>query len=393
MYRIKTLNNISPACRAILPEKDYVIGGDVEEPEIIFVRASNMLDYEFNDSLLCIARAGIGVNTIPIDRCAEKGIVVFNTPGANANGVKELFLFGIGMACRDIQGGMNWVQNFDRSSGDITAVMEKVKNRFVGPEYQGKRIGVVGMGNVGSRVANICLHLGMDVYGYDPYLSVDAAWMISHRVHRVSSMAELCACCDFITLHVPLKDDTRGMINRETIASMVDGVRIINYARREIVDEPSIIEALDSGKVTRYVTDFPANELIGRPNVIITPHLGGTTVESEENCAMMAAEEARDYLERGDIKNSVNFGQAILPATGNARLCIFHKNIPDMIAKITSAVSARSLNIENMVNSAKKRSSVAYTMLDLGSTPDEALVAAVSAVPGVIRVRTIPALR
>ena len=311
MYKVKTLNNISKACLGIL--KGYEVGDNVESPDVIFVRASNMLDYDFNPELLCIARAGIGVNTIPLEKCAEKGIVVFNTPGGNANGVKELFLFGITMACRDIQGAMSWVQNFDTSSGDITTTMEKIKKQFVGPEYLGKKIGIIGMGNVGGRVANICQHLCIDVYGYDPYLSVDAAWRISNKVHRVSTLDELCQDCDFISLHVPLKDDTRNMVDRDLIAKMQDGVRIINYARKEVVNEEAMIEALESGKVARFVTDFPSNALIGRNNVIITPHLSGTTIESEENCAIMAAQEAVDYVENGNICNSVNFGAATLP--------------------------------------------------------------------------------
>lgn len=389
MYKIKTLNNISNACRQILNSSGYTIGDDVENPDIIFVRATNILDYDFNSELCCIARAGIGVNTIPLERCAENGIVVFNTPGGNANGVKELFLFALGMACRDIKGAMDWVDNFDTSGGNIAVTMEKVKNKFAGPEYFGKKIGVVGMGNVGRIVANICTYLGMDVYGYDPFLSVDAAWMISNRVTRVSSLNELCDC-DFITLHTPLTDLTRNMINAELLSKMRDGVRIINYARQEIVNEADILAALDSGKVARFVTDFPTNTLIGRKNVVMTPHLGGTTHEAEENCALMAARQSMDYMENGNIVNSVNFGQAVMPPSLNARLCVFHKNIPNVIAQITSAVSARGLNIENMVNASMKGFSTAYTMLELSSTPDSELIKAVSELAPVIRVRTIP---
>ena len=386
MYKIKTINNISNACRGIL--KGYEIGDSVENPDIIFVRASSLLDYDFNSELLCIARAGIGVNTIPLQKCAEKGIVVFNTPGANANGVKELFLFGLSMACRNIKAAMDWVQNFDTSSGDITIVMEKIKKQFVGPEYMGKKIGIIGLGAVGSRVANICQHLGMEVFGYDPYLSVDAAWMISRKVHRVSSLDEFYDC-DFISLHVPFKEDTENLINRDFLSKMKDGVRIINYARKEIVCEKDIIEALDSGKVACFVTDFPSNDLIGRNNVVITPHLGGTTIESEENCATMAAQEAADYVENGNIYNSVNFGRAVLPPSRDPRLCVFHKNVPDMIAQITKAVSSMGINIENMVNSAKKGTGIAYTLLELTTEPNKELIDAVSAIDGVIRVRAI----
>lgn len=390
MYKIKTLNNISSACKQLLNDHGYEIGDNVENPDIIFVRATNILDYDFNPELQCIARAGIGVNTIPLERCADNGIVVFNTPGGNANGVKELFLFGLGMACRELKAAMDWVDHFDTTSGNIAVTMEKIKNRFVGPEYIGKKIGVVGMGNVGRIVANICTHLGMDVYGYDPFLSVDAAWLISNRVTRVSSLIEL-ADCDFLTLHAPLTDLTRNMINADYLSRCKDGVRIINYARQELVNEADLVSAIDSGKVARYVTDFPTNTLIGHKNVVMTPHLGGTTLEAEENCALMAARQSMDFIENGNIVNSVNFGQAVMAPSVNARLCIFHKNIPNVIAQVTSAVSARGLNIENMVNASMKGFSTAYTMLELSETPDEALMAAVKALAPVIRVRAIPA--
>lgn len=390
MYKIKTINNISDACKQVLNDNNYILGDDLEDPDVIFVRASSLQDYDFNDNLKCVVRAGIGFNTIPIEKLADKGIVVFNTPGGNANGVKEIFLFGLGMACRDIMGAMQWVLNFDTSSGDISVVMEKEKKRFVGPEYINKKIGVIGMGNVGRRVANICQHLGMDVYGYDPYLSVDAAWLISNKVTRVGAMNQL-AGCDFITIHTPLTEETNGMINKEFLDQMVDGVRIINYARQEIVNEEDMVAALNSGKVARFVTDFPTNTLIGTKNVVMTPHLGGTTYESEENCAMMAAHEAMDYIENGNINNSVNFGKASLPPRGRARLCIFHKNIPDMIAHITSAVSSRGLNIENMVNTSLDGFSVAYTMMELSDDPDQALCDRISANEGIIRLRVIPA--
>ncbi len=388
MIKVKTINNISPACKSILDGKKYEIGEDLVDPEVIFVRASSLLDYDFGESLLCVARAGIGVNTIPLDKLAERGVVVFNTPGGNANGVKELFLMALGMSCRDILGSIQWVLNFDTKERDVSVVMEKIKKNFAGPEYMGKKIGVIGMGNVGRRVSNICQHLGMDVYGYDPYLSVDAAWAISNKVVRVDRLEDLCDC-DFLTLHVPLNDETRDMVDAEFLSKMKDGVRIINYARQQVVNEEAIKAALNTGKVARFVTDFPTNTLIGTKNVVMTPHLGGTTWESEENCAVMAAQEARDYIENGNINNSVNFGKAIMSPSRLARLCVFHKNIPSMIAKITAAVSGAGLNIENMVNSSLKGSKISYTMLELGSQPDSALVEAVKAIPGVIRVRVI----
>ncbi len=388
MVKVKTINNISPACRAILPADRYEVGEDLENPEVIFVRASSLLDCEFGDRLLCVARAGIGVNTIPLEKLAGMGVVVFNTPGGNANGVKELFLMALGMACRDVLGAIEWVLNFDTKERDVSVVMEKVKKQFAGPEYMGKKIGVIGMGNVGRRVSNICQHLGMDVYGYDPYLSVDAAWAISNKVVRVDRLEDL-GECDFLTLHVPLTDETRNMVNAEFLSRMKDGVRIINYARQQVVNEEDIRAALNTGKVARFVTDFPTNTLIGTKNVVMTPHLGGTTWESEENCAVMAAQEARDYIENGNISNSVNFGRAVLAPSKFSRLCIFHGNVPAMIAKITAVVSGAGLNIENMVNSSLKGSKISYTLLELGAQPDAALTEAVKAIPGVVRVRVI----
>ncbi len=389
MYKVKTINNISDACKSVMDSRKYTFGENFEDPDIIFVRATSLLDYKFNDNLLCVARAGIGVNTIPLDRLAERGVVVFNTPGGNANGVKELFLFALGMACRDIAGAMEWIRTFDTSTGDIAVMMEKVKNKFAGPEFMGKKIGVIGMGNVGRIVANICLSLGMDVCGYDPYLSVESAWMISNNVEHVSSLMEL-NDCDFITIHVPLNDETRDMIGKEFLDGMKDGVRVINYARQQVVNEEAMKDALASGKVARFVTDFPTNTLIGTKNVVMTPHLGGTTFESEENCAMMAARQAMDFVENGNITNSVNYGRAVLPQTGLPRLCIFHLNVPNMLARITSEVSAKGLNIENMVNTSLKGSTCAYTMLELNEVPDEEMCKAIGMNRGTIRIRVIP---
>lgn len=390
MYKVKTINNISPACMGVLKKDKYVVGDDLEDPEVIFVRASNLLDYDFGPKLLCVARAGIGVNTIPLEELANRGVVVFNTPGGNANGVKEIFLTALGMACRDVLGSIQWVLNFDTNAGDVSVVMEKVKKQFAGPEYMGKKIGVIGMGNVGRRVANICQHLGMDVYGYDPYLSVDAAWAISNKVERVSRLDEL-RDCDFITLHTPLTDETRNLVDAHFLSMMKDGVRIINYSRQQVVNEDDIKAALRSGKVARFVTDFPTNTLIGTENVVMTPHLGGTTFESEENCAVMAAHEAVDYVEFGNISNSVNFGHAVLPPSLLARVCVFHRNIPNMIARIASSVSSLGINIENMVNASMKGRDIAYTMLELGSEPDDKLVEELTAIDGIVRARIIKA--
>ena len=356
MINVKTINNISPACKAILDPKKYAVGEDLENPEVIFVRASSLLDYDFGDKLLCVARAGIGVNTIPLEKLAERGVVVFNTPGGNANGVKELFLMALGMACRDILGAIQWVLDFDTKERDVSVVMEKVKKQFAGPEYMGKKIGVISTTD-------------------------DAGEGILEDLRD----------CDFLTLHVPLNDETRDMINADFIAKMKDGVRIINYARQQVVNEEAIRAALNTGKVARFVTDFPTNTLIGTKNVVMTPHLGGTTWESEENCAVMAAQEARDYIENGNINNSVNFGKAVMAPSRLARLCVFHKNIPSMIAKITGAVSGAGINIENMVNASLKGSKISYTMLELGNQPDASLTEAVRAIGGVVRVRVIDA--
>jgi D-3-phosphoglycerate dehydrogenase len=346
-----------------------------------------MHGYPFNKELKCIGRAGIGVNTIPLDECSEKGIAVFNTPGGNANGVKELFLFGISMAGRDIFNAMKWVYSYDDSEGPVEARMEKIKKQFAGPEYEGKTLGVIGTGNVGSAVANIALSLGMHVYGYDPYLSVDAAWHVSRHVNRVDNLDELLKRSDFITLHVPLKSDTRHLINRESIAKMKDGVRIINYARDAVVDEDAIIEALNSGKVAKYVADFPTRRLIETENVILTPHLGGTTYESEANCARMAAQEINEYLRYGNIRNSVNLPNVTLERSGKARICVIHKNLPGVLAQITAVLSDDGINIENMTN--KSLGEYAYSLFDVNSDVDEHNTLRLNEVRGMIRVRVI----
>ena len=387
MYKVKTLNNISESCREIMNPKDYVVGDDIQRPDAIFVRASDMHSYQFNTELKCIGRAGIGVNTIPLKECSEKGIVVFNTPGGNANGVKELFLFGLSMAGRDIFSAMQWVYSYDDSEGPIEERMEKIKKQFAGPEYAGKTLGVIGTGNVGSAVANIALSLDMKVYGYDPYLSVDAAWKVSRHVFRVDNLDDLIRHSDYITLHVPLKEDTRHMINRDTIAKMKNGVRIINYARDAVVDDDAIIEGLNSGKIAKFVSDFPTRKLIETKNVILTPHLGGTTYESESNCARMAAQEIDEYLRYGNIRNSVNMPQVILERTGRARICLIHRNNPGLLAAITSVLSQDEINIENMTN--KSMGEYAYSLFDVNSEIDEHNIRELNEIKGMIRVRVI----
>ena len=387
MFKVKTLNHISPACKDILTDDRYQIADDMENPDAIFVRATNMHQYDFNPELLCIARAGIGVNSIPLERCTENGIVVFNSPGANANGVKELFVFALTMASRDVLGGLNWVYHYNDPQVPVDVAMEKVKKQFAGPEYWGKTLGVVGMGNVGGMAANIAVKLGMEVIGYDPYLSVDAAWKISRSVRRVDDLDTLLKSCDYLTLHCPLTEETRGMINAGAIAKMKDGVRIINYARGEVVDEPAILAALESGKVARFVTDFPTPANVKVPGVVATPHLGGTTVESEANCAVMAAQEMHDYLTTGNIKNSVNLPTVVLERTGKARICIIHRNIPGMLTTIMPIFAKDQVNIENMMN--KSAGAYAYSVFDVNSDIPEAVVQELRAVDGVLRVRVI----
>ena len=381
MYKIKTLNKISKVGLAVLTDR-YAVSDDFADPDAILVRSAKMHDYVFNPELLCIARAGAGVNNIPCDRCAEEGIVVFNTPGANANSVKELVLCALLLASRDVVGGVEWVKGI-AGTPDVAAQVEKGKSAFVGPELLGKKLGVIGLGAIGARIANDAAHLGMKVYGYDPYLSVDAAWRLSSRVYHATDMDTIYANCDYITIHVPYMPATKHTINAEAIAKMKDGVRIINLARGELVDDEAMLAALASGKVARYVTDFPNDVTAGAKGVIAIPHLGASTPESEDNCAVMAANEIMDYLENGNISNSVNMPRAFLPPSGNPRISIIHKNIPEMLAKITTAVSGT--NIEHMVNAG--RGDIAYTLLDLAAIPD-GLVGKLQAIDSVIRVRT-----
>lgn len=387
MYRIRTLNNISGSVREVLSEDEYVLGDAVASPDALFVRATDLHGYDFNPELLCIGRAGIGVNSIPLKECAEKGIVVFNTPGGNANAVKELFLFGITMASRDILGAMKWVYSYDGNEGPIEKRMEKIKKQFAGPEFAGKTLGVVGTGNVGSLVANVALDLGMKVYAYDPYLSVDAAWKVSRRVFRVSSLEDLLKHVDYLTLHTPLTDETRGMIGSKEISLMKDGIRIINYARGEVVDEDAILEALHTGKVHRFVTDFPTERIVKEPHAVVTPHLGGTTGEAEANCARMAATEIDDYLKNGNIRNSVNLPDVTLERSGKARICLIHRNIPGMLTSIMPLFSRDNINIENMTN--KSRGEFAYSIFDVNSNVDEQAVKDLKQLDGMIRVRVL----
>ena len=387
MFRIKTMNKIAQVGLNQFPA-DYQVGDSVEGEEGILVRSAKLHDYPFPDTLWGIARAGAGTNNIPVAECAQKGIVVFNTPGANANGVKELVLAALLMASRDLVGGVEWVKaQAATPDTDVAAAVEKGKSAFVGPELYRKTLGVIGLGAIGALVANAALSLGMEVYGYDPFLSVDTALRLDRHVHVVKDVAELYRVSDYVTIHVPYTPDTRHTINADTIAQMKDGVRIVNLARGELADDEAMMAALESGKVARYVTDFPNNTITLAPNVVPIPHLGASTPESEDNCAIMAAQQLRDFLENGNIKNSVNFPNVEMERSGVQRLCIIHRNIPAMLANITAQLSGDGVNVENMTN--KSRGDFAYTLVDVGSAVEESVIDDIRAIDGIIRVRVI----
>ena len=387
MFRIKTMNKIAQVGLNQFPA-DYQVGDSVEGEEGILVRSAKLHDYPFPDTLWGIARAGAGTNNIPVAECAQKGIVVFNTPGANANGVKELVIAALLMASRDLVGGVEWVKaQAATPDTDVAAAVEKGKSAFVGPELYRKTLGVIGLGAIGALVANAALSLGMEVYGYDPFLSVDTALRLDRHVHVVKDVAELYRVSDYVTIHVPYTPDTRHTINADTIAQMKDGVRIVNLARGELVDDEAMMAALERGKVARYVTDFPNNTITLAPNVVPIPHLGASTPESEDNCAIMAAQQLRDFLENGNIKNSVNFPNVEMERSGVQRLCIIHRNIPAMLANITAQLSGDGVNVENMTN--KSKGDYAYTIVDAGSVVDQKVLDHIAQIPGVLRMRVI----
>lgn len=388
MYKIKTMNKISPKGLALLPADRFVVGDDVQSEDGILVRSAKMHDYAFPENLRAIARAGAGTNNIPIDRCSEAGIVVFNTPGANANAVKELVICAMLIASRDVLGGSAWVREQAMTEGvDVAAAVEKGKSAFVGPEIYRKTLGVIGLGAIGALVANIALSLGMEVYGYDPYLSVDAALRLDRHVHVVKDPDVLYQNADYVTIHVPYMDSTKETINAESLAKMKDGVRVINLARGELVNDDDMIAALESGKVACYVTDFPNNKITLTKHVVAIPHLGASSPESEENCAVMAAQELSDYLENGNIKNSVNLPNVEMARSGALRLGIIHRNIPAMLANITMLLSKEGVNVENMTN--KSKGDYAYTMVDVSAEVDEKVIGEIKTIPGILRVRVI----
>ena len=386
MRKIHCLNAIASIGTDIFDE-NYKLTDNIEEADAIMVRSAAMGDMEFSDNLLAIARAGAGVNNIPLDRCADAGIVVFNTPGANANGVKELVICGMLLAARDVVGGIEWTRSI-KDSDTIAKDVEKGKKNFAGGEIKGKKLGVIGLGAIGAEVANAAASLGLEVFGYDPFISVNAAWRLSRKIKPITDINEIFRECDYITLHVPLTDDNKGMIGKNSIPQMKDGVVILNFARDLLVDDDEMEKALKSGKVGRYVTDFPNTKSAKMEKAIVIPHLGASTQESEDNCAVMAANELVDYLENGNIKNSVNFPSCDMGVCQvEGRGALLHKNIPNMIGQITSAFAKNGYNISDLTN--KSKGSKAYTLIDIESRASEELVKELNAIDGILKVRVI----
>jgi D-3-phosphoglycerate dehydrogenase len=386
MIKIQTLNKIAAIGTDNFDKSKYVVSDSVENPDAILVRSASMHEMQFGSNLLAIARAGAGVNNIPIDKCSEAGICVFNTPGANANAVKELVIAGLLLSSRKIPQAMDWVKTLKGKGDEVPKLVEKGKGDFAGPEIMGKALGVIGLGAIGVLVANAAISLGMKVMGYDPFLSLKAAWGLSPAVIYSKTLKEIYENCDYITVHVPYNGDTKEMLCAEAFASMKSGVRILNFARGELVNDADMLSALESGKVAAYVTDFPNDALIGAKNVVTIPHLGASTPESEDNCAYMAAVQLIDYIENGNIKNSVNLPDAEMSASGT-KVCIIHKNIPTLISQITAALGSEKINIENMLNKSKKE--YAYTMIDASGAISEKVISMLNSIEGVIKVRVI----
>ena len=387
MYRIKTMNSISPAGIEVLESRGCAVSAEEERPEAILLRSADLHGYEFNPGLLAIGRAGAGYNNIPVEDCTERGIVVFNSPGANAEAVKELELCSLVMASRDVLGSIGWVRGIAGEGESIPKLVEKGKSAFSGPELMGKTLGVIGLGAVGALVANIALELGMRVYGYDPFMSVDAAWRLSREVQRADTADEIFCNSDYISVNVPYTEQTHHMLNDAAFARMKRGVRIVNESRAEVVDDEAMSRALESGIVAKYVTDFPNERILKAPNVIAMPHLGACTPESEDRCAVMAANQLYDYLKNGNIKNSVNLPDTSLSRMGVCRLCVIHRNVPRMLTRILDFISERNINVEHMIN--KPRGEYAYTLIDLGESIGADIAESILAMDNVLRVRVI----
>ena len=383
MINIKLYNKISKIGLDVLDKEKYAVSEEIGSPEGILVRSADLKEVEFNDELLAVARAGAGVNNIPVDRCSEKGIVVFNTPGANANGVKELAVAALLLASRDIIGGIEWAKSL-KGQPDVEKLVEKGKSRFVGPEIKGKKLGVIGLGAIGGMVANAACELGMDVIGCDPYITVKNAWLLSRAVNKADDYDQLYAESDYITYHIPAIPATKGIINKENIAKMKDGVRIINLSRGDLCNVPDVIEALESGKIASYVTDFPCDELLGVPGVVAIPHLGASTPESEDNCAVMAAEQLRDYIENGTIRNSVNYPEISMPRTAKNRVIVLHENVPNMLSQISGVLSAEGVNIESLISQSKGSNAIA--IFDTNDAVSASAANDVRKIKGVVRI-------
>ena len=387
MYQVKLVNKISAVGLSRLDAARYSCSADAENADAYLVRSAALHEEQFPESLMCIARAGAGTNNIPLDRCAQEGIVVFNTPGANANAVKELTLCGLLLASRKIMAGNRWAMGLAGQGDQMGKLVEKGKSQFVGPELKGKTLGVIGLGAIGGPLANAATHLGMTVYGYDPYMSVEAAWNLRHEVRHAADLKTIFQVSDYISVHIPATADTKGFLNDGAFAQMKDGVRIVNFARGELVNVPHLAEALKSGKVAAYVCDFPAEELLPLENVTALPHLGASTPESEDNCAVMAAEEIADYLENGNITHSVNFPDVQMERTTPYRVCALHKNVQGMVSSLSAALADAGVNIETVAS--KSRKDYACTLLDVAAQPSPETLEKIRAVPGMLRVRLI----
>ena len=384
MKNILCLNKIAKIGTDKFDPAAYNVGTEVADPDAIMVRSAAMHDMQFDKKMVAIARAGAGVNNIPVDRCSAEGIVVFNTPGANANGVKELAICALMLASRDVVGGIKWANTLTE---DVAKAVEKGKSQFAGVEIKGKTLGVIGLGAIGGLVANAAVDLGMKVVGCDPFLSVDAAWAIDSRVEKAATFEDVFKVADYVTLHVPATKDTKGMICEKSLAVMKDGVRIINLARADLVNAADVKAGLTSGKVAAYVTDFPTEETVGVDGIVAIPHLGASTAESEDNCAVMAAIELDEYLRYGNIKNSVNFPNVAMPMSGDKRICVLHANVPNVLSQVTTIVGETGANIENMMN--KSKGDNAYTLVDITGNVSDAVIEKINAIDGVARVRVI----
>ncbi|MCP4134169.1 MAG: phosphoglycerate dehydrogenase [bacterium] len=387
MFKIQTLNKISSVGLDLLPHEQYEHASEITNPDAILVRSAKMHDLELPDSLKAVARAGAGVNNVPIEKCSEKGIVVFNTPGANANGVKELALLGLFLSSRKVAKGIEWAQSLKGKGDEVPKLIEKGKSDFAGPEIKGKTLGVIGLGAIGVMVANDAHALGMNVMGRDPFISVDAAWGLSRAVKKAVSLDNLIAEADYISLNIPLNDKTKGMINKDKFAIMKKGVRILNYARGGLVNNADLLEAIDQGIVAAYVTDFPDEELLGNDNVIPIPHLGASTPESEDNCAIMASKQIMDFLENGNIVNSVNFPECVLAPSGTKRIIIANKNVPNMIGQITHVLAEHDKNIADFLN--KSKGDFAYNIIDIDGEISDETVKELESIDSVIMVRVL----